>query len=138
MGVGAMIFNEKGELLMLKRGPASKNERGRWEVPGGGVDFGETQAQAVVREMKEELGVDIVVEHQLLAFDQFLPEEGQHWVATPFIVRLKKGQTPKIIEPHKHVAMGWFPLDKLPEPQSVTTRLNLEVYQYHLKREDKK
>ncbi len=133
VGVGAMIFNDKGELLMLKRGREAKNEQGRWEIPGGGVDFGETRAQAIVREIKEEVGVDIVVEHQLLAIDHLIPDEGQHWVATPFIARIKKGQTPKILEPHKHEAMGWFQLDKLPEPLAITTRHNLESYEYHLK-----
>lgn len=133
VGVGAMIFNDKGELLMLKRGREAKNEQGRWEIPGGGVDFGETREQAIVREIKEEVGVDIVVEHQLLAIDHLIPDEGQHWVATPFIARIKKGQTPKILEPHKHEAMGWFQLDKLPEPLAITTQHNLESYEYHLK-----
>ena len=133
VGVGAMIFNDKGELLLTKRGQAAKNERGCWEIPGGSVDFGETLAQAIVREVKEEMGVDVVVEHQLLANDHLIPAEKQHWVATPFIVRVKYGQTPKILEPHKCEAMGWFPLTKLPSPLSITTKLNLKVYRYHLR-----
>lgn len=133
VGVGAMIFNDKGELLLTKRGQAAKNERGCWEIPGGSVDFGETLAQAIVREVKEEMDVDVVVEHQLLAIDHLIPAENQHWVATPFIVRVKHGQTPKILEPHKCEAMGWFALNKLPSPLSITTKLNLKVYRYHLK-----
>ena len=133
VGVGAMIFDDEGRLLMLKRGAAAKNERGCWEIPGGGVDFGETLAQAIVREIKEEIGVDIAVEHQLLAIDHLIPEEGQHWVAVPFVARIKKGQTPKIIEPHKHTEMGWFDLDKLPEPLAITTEPNLQSYGHHLK-----
>ena len=133
VGVGAMIFNDRGELLLTKRGKAAKNERGCWEIPGGSVDFGETLAQAIVREVKEEMGVDVVVEHQLLAIDHLIPAENQHWVATPFIVRVKPGQTPKILEPHKCEAMGWFALTKLPSPLSITTKLNLKVYRYHLK-----
>lgn len=114
VGVGAMIFNDKGELLLTKRGQAAKNERGCWEIPGGSVDFGETLAQAIVREVKEEMGVDVVVEHQLLAIDHLIPAENQHWVATPFIVRVKRGQTPKILEPHKCEVMGWFHLTNSP------------------------
>ncbi len=38
VGVGAMIFNDKGELLLAKRGQAAKNERGCWEIPGGSPD----------------------------------------------------------------------------------------------------
>lgn len=133
VGVGAMIFNAKGELLMMKRGPAAKNERGCWEIPGGQVDFGETQAQAIVREVKEEIGVDAIVEHQLLTIDHMIPAEGQHWVATPFIVHIKSGQKPKIIESRKHEEIGWFPLDKLPTPVALTTEGNIKVYEYHLK-----
>ncbi len=133
VGVGAMIFDDKGQLLLMKRGQAAKNERGRWEIPGGTVDFGETRAEAVVREIKEETGADIEILHQLLTIDHMIPDENQHWIATPFVVRAKKGQTPKIMEPHKHEAIGWFPLNKLPEPLAITTGLNIESYEYHLK-----
>lgn len=137
VGVGAMIFNGRRELLLTKRGQACKNERGCWEVPGGSIEFGETMAKAVVREAKEELGVDIIVEHQLLAIDHFIPDEDQHWVTTPFLVRIKHGQTPKILEPEKCDAIGWFPLDDLPGPLSITTKLNLKVYRHHLKNKGK-
>src|SRR5688572_19885791 len=116
VGVGVMIFNHKGEVLFTKRGRGAKNERGHWEIPGGDVEFGETLATAAVRETYEELGVKGVVVKQLLAIDHFIPKEGQHWVAVPFIVKIKPGQTPKIMEPHKCDAIGWFGLDALPSP----------------------
>jgi 8-oxo-dGTP diphosphatase len=136
-GVGAMIFNDRGELLLAKRGKEAKNERGHWEVPGGSIEFGETMAEAVVREIKEELGIDIVVEQQLLALDHLIPDENQHWVTTPFIVRVKPGQSPKILEPHKCETIEWFALDNLPEPLSIATRLNIEVYEQHLNQRKK-
>lgn len=132
VGVGAMIFNDRGELLMLKRGPNAKNERGCWQIPGGAVDFGETRAQAIVREVKEELAIDIMVDHELHAGDHLIPNEGQHWVNTVFVVHIKSG-TPRIIEPEKHEAMGWFPLDKLPSPAALTTKTTLRAYE-HFKR----
>lgn len=133
VGVGVMIFNERGELLMTKRGQACKNERGCWEVPGGSIEFGETMAEAAVREAKEEIGVDVIVEHQLLAIDHLIPNEHQHWVTTPFLVRVKRGQTPTIQEPEKCDGLGWFAVDDLPSPLSITTKLNLKVYRHHLK-----
>jgi len=128
-----MIFNDKGELLMLKRGAKAKNERGCWQIPGGAVDFGETRAQAIVREVREELDVDIVVKHELLTIDHLIPNEAQHWVTTPFIVQIKMGQMPEIQEPQKHEAMGWFALDKLPSPVAITTGFTLQSYRHHLK-----
>lgn len=133
-GVGAMIFNDRGELLLTKRGKAAKNERGCWEIPGGSIEFGETMAEAVVREVKEEIGVDVTVVEQLIALDHLIPEENQHWVTTPFIVRMKPGQTPTILEPEKCEAIEWFAPDSLPEPLSIATRLNAEVYKKYLKR----
>lgn len=128
-----MIFNDKGEALMHRRGPKAKNELGCWQIPDGAVDFGETRAQAIVREVKEEIGVDVIVEHELLTTDHLIPDEGQHWVTTPFVVRVKEGQSPKILEPQKHEALGWFTLDKLPSPVAITTKHTLRSYQYHLK-----
>lgn len=37
VAVGAMIFNEEGKLFLTKRGKKARNERGCWEIPGGGV-----------------------------------------------------------------------------------------------------
>ena len=54
VGVGAAIFNREGKLFLTLRGKKAKNERGKWEIPGGGVEFGETFEQALKRELKEE------------------------------------------------------------------------------------
>jgi 8-oxo-dGTP diphosphatase len=54
MGVGALIFNEKDELLIVK--PTYKDH---WSIPGGVVDKYKSPRQACVREIKEEIGLDI-------------------------------------------------------------------------------
>lgn len=133
VGVGVMIFNNKGELLLAKRGKQAKNERGCWEVPGGSVDFGETRAQAAVREAKEELGIDVTVVYELSGIDHLIPEEEQHWVTTPFIVKVKAGQKPKIMEPHKCDELAWFAIDNMPSPLSIATQFNVIIYKQHLK-----
>ena len=53
--VGAIIFDEAGRLLLIKRGhdPGA----GLWSVPGGRIEPGETDEQAVVREVAEETGL---------------------------------------------------------------------------------
>lgn len=58
--VGAAIINEKGELLCSQRGYGSLI--GKWEFPGGKVEKGETDQQALAREIKEELDIDVEVE----------------------------------------------------------------------------
>lgn len=128
VSVGAMIFNEKGELFLSKRSQNCKNERGHWETPGGSVEFGETLMRAVAREMLEEYGVEIEIIEQFPAADHFIPAEGQHWVATTFLAKFKSGQKPKIMEPNKCDEIGWFPLDTLPSPLSLITQADLKEY----------
>lgn len=55
--VHAVITNSEGKVLLLKQTYSDK----RWGLPGGGVEPGETIHQAIIRECKEELGIDIIV-----------------------------------------------------------------------------
>lgn len=53
---GGCIFNEKGEVLLQRRG-----DFGKWGFPGGAVELGETPEQAAVREVKEETGLEVEI-----------------------------------------------------------------------------
>lgn len=131
VSAGAMIFNAKGELFLSKRSQNCKNERGHWETPGGGVEFGETLEQAVRREMREEYDAEIEIIEQFPAADHLIPAEGQHWVATTFLARFKSDQQPKIMEPDKCDEIGWFNPTALPQPLSLITQLDLKEYTRH-------
>jgi 8-oxo-dGTP diphosphatase len=60
--VAAIIIHE-GRILCVKRGPAKYDYiSGKWEFPGGKVEVGETKKVALMREIKEELHMDITVD----------------------------------------------------------------------------
>jgi 8-oxo-dGTP diphosphatase len=56
--VGAIIRDEAGRILLIKRG--HEPEAGRWSLPGGRVEPGESDEEAVVREVLEETGLAVV------------------------------------------------------------------------------
>lgn len=118
VGVGAVILNEASEILLLKR--LKSPEMYAWSIPGGKVDWMETIEDAIIREIYEELGVTITLIRLVGVTNHILPEEQAHWVAPTYLVKIAKGE-PRNMEPNKHEAIGWFALDDLPEPLTLTT-----------------
>jgi 8-oxo-dGTP diphosphatase len=55
--VGAVIRDGAGRILLIKRG--HEPGKGLWSIPGGRIEPGETNEQAVVREVREETGLDV-------------------------------------------------------------------------------
>jgi 8-oxo-dGTP diphosphatase len=89
--VGAVVVHD-GCLLLVRRGhgPAA----GEWAVPGGRVEHGETVAEAVVREVAEETGLECVC-GELLGWVEIIgeAEEDHHFVVLDFVATvLEHGQ----------------------------------------------
>jgi 8-oxo-dGTP diphosphatase len=57
-GAAGVIVNDEGHVLLVKQSYGHFN----WELPGGGVEPGESAAQAVLREVREETGLSVIVE----------------------------------------------------------------------------
>jgi len=133
IGVGILIFNERGDLFLMKRGKNVRNESGHWDIPGGSVEFNEGLRDAAIREVKEEIGVDIEIVKQLPAIDHLLPEEKQHWVTSGFVARIQGTGKPENLEPDKCEDIGWFSLQKLPNPLTVSTQKHIENYKQNYK-----
>ena len=88
VGVGAIVFDAAGRVLLVERGkPPSL---GLWSVPGGKLEPRETLAQAVAREVREETG--LVVEVGTLACVLERMAEDHHFVLLDYFARVTGGQ----------------------------------------------
>jgi 8-oxo-dGTP diphosphatase len=92
VGVGAVVLRGC-EVLLIKRGKDPL--RGRWLVPGGTVELGETLQEAVVREVREETGLDVVPREVVLVFDR-IDREGTelryHYVIVDYVCDIVGGE----------------------------------------------
>lgn len=57
----AFVFNDQGEILILKRTETAPSKPNKWDLPGGSLDFGENPYESIEREIKEE--ADLEVQH---------------------------------------------------------------------------
>jgi 8-oxo-dGTP diphosphatase len=113
VGVGAVILD--GDKILLEK---RKNEpsKGKWSVPGGLVELGESVEQAVIREVKEETGLE-VYEPRLVDVVNYvsLGEKGAvvyHYVIVDYFVTVKSGK-PKASS--DAAALKWVPLSEVEE-----------------------
>jgi len=92
IGVAAVVI-ENNRVALVRRGrpPAY----GEWSLPGGAVELGETVEEAVVREVSEEIGLEVEVLELVAILDRiFLDKEGQvqfHYVLLDFLCRITGG-----------------------------------------------
>jgi ADP-ribose pyrophosphatase YjhB (NUDIX family) len=56
--VGGIAFDDDGRLLLIRR--ANNPGSGQWSLPGGRVEPGESDETAVIRELREETGLDVI------------------------------------------------------------------------------
>lgn len=107
--VVAAVLVQKDKVLATQRGYGE--HAGAWEFPGGKVEPGETQPQALVREMEEELGVQVDVQAFLHTVEWDYP--GFHLTMHCYICRLLAG-APELREHADARWLGARELDTVP------------------------
>ncbi len=102
----AAVIVMAGRVLACERSTPPE-VAGRWEFPGGKVEPGETDEQALARECAEELGVRVEVGDRV---GRDVPLAGGRAVLRVFAVTLLDGEVPRALE---HSAMRWLGADDL-------------------------
>ena len=92
VGVGGVVFIE-GRVLLIKR--RFEPLAGRWSLPGGALEVGETLAEGLAREMKEETGLDVDVGPVIDVFDRITRDDAGrprfHYVLADFLCTVRAG-----------------------------------------------
>lgn len=125
VGVGAVVINSENEVLLLLR--KKDPERGCWSIPGGTVEYGESVEEALIRELEEELSIEVEIVGLLRVTNHILKEGPTHWVSPAFLVRHISG-SPCNMEPDYHEDMRWYPIHSLPSNITMTASLALKSY----------
>lgn len=115
--VAVALIDEDGRILMTKR-PEGKAMAGLWEFPGGKLEAGEMPEAALIRELKEELGLDVKAEclapftfasHAYPEFHLLMPlYVCRKWVGIPLP---REGQEMKWVRPQNMRGMPMPPAD---------------------------
>ena len=71
VGVGGVVVSD-GRAVLIRRG--SEPLKGEWSIPGGMLEVGETIAQGIARELREETGLEVRVLELIEVFERIFPE----------------------------------------------------------------
>lgn len=80
--IGAVVFDDRGRILLVKR--ANPPAKGSWSLPGGRQEADESALQGVVREVREETGLEVQVEREVGTVHRLAPS-GDTYVIRDFL-----------------------------------------------------
>jgi 8-oxo-dGTP diphosphatase len=104
--VAGALFDAQGRVLLAQR-PEGKHMAGGWEFPGGKVELNEEPLSGLIRELREELGVEVALARPLIAYEHQYPTRRvllDLWLVTQY-----SGE-PQSLEGQP---LQWVPLDQL-------------------------
>lgn len=112
VGLGVIVLKD-GKVLLGKR--VGNHGLGTWGFPGGHLEYGESFEACALREVAEEVGVEITKPMFVTAVNSVFEEEHKHYVTIYMQADWVHGE-PQILEPDKMVEWQWFDWDSLPQP----------------------
>ena len=114
----AVIFDQQNRIFLVK---LTYQRIHPWGLPGGGLEYGETSEDAVVREVWEETGLSVEIE-KFLVNKTFAPDK----FAMYYLCRITDGVFKPSVEVSEY---GYFSLDNLPDVREIDYGLISEIYE---------
>ncbi len=99
-----VILDKKNEILALRRSKTHPYKPFSWDLPGGDLDFGEDPIQGIIRETKEETGLDI---HDISPFDveAHITPDQSFWVTIAYTAKCDKKD---VVLSYEHDQFEWL------------------------------
>ncbi len=118
VGFGVLLIRNNTVLLGKRHDDSQKADSllhgaGKWTMPGGKLEFGETFEAGAKREVAEETSITLGAVEMLCVNQDIV--EGAHFVTLGLICKEFSGE-PKVMEPDEITQWEWFDLDNLPAP----------------------
>ncbi len=132
IGIAVVPFahDGNGKYVLGLRTENCRDEHNRWEpTGGGGLEVGETMHDAIIREMREEIGATPFNIEYLGVREVFREHGGQktHWIAFDYKVQVDPTEV-AIMEPDMCSELRWCTLSEIPEPMHSQFPTFLEKY----------
>lgn len=105
MRVTCGVIEQGGKFLIVQRGQETSHAL-KWEFPGGKIDPGETEAQCMIRELKEELAIDVAIGERLNSIER--EEVDMIIELIPFRCKIIKGEITLL----EHLQLAWIDVNK--------------------------
>ena len=110
VGVKVLLKNQEGKFLLLRRNPKKYPEVGaKWDIVGGRIEPGSALLDNLKREIKEETGLELTQEPELIAAQDILRVPGRHVVRLTYTANIYC--EPKL--DGDHTEFQWFTLQKI-------------------------
>jgi 8-oxo-dGTP diphosphatase len=106
----AFVFNEAGKVLIIHRTAAAPSKPNSWDLPGGGIDFGEDPIESIKREIMEETGLKTTTPEPFDLISK-INDLGEFWVSIAYRVQAKSGNVKLSFE---HDDFKWVEIDEIP------------------------
>lgn len=135
VGISTSFYchDETRRWLLHKRSEKCRDEKGVWDSGGGELEFGLTLGENVLKEIREEYGCGAIIQEQLpvITLLRASPDgTSTHWIVVPHILLINKDEfkNVRIGDPEKITEIGWFTLDKLPQPLHSGFKKTTQLY----------
>lgn len=114
------IIIENNKVLMQKRTDDIETHRDKWTTPSGIVETNEHPEETIIREVKEELDIDIEIIRPIFAIDSFPNHKDKyHLVYIAYLCKMLRGEVKNQDDDGDVSDVAWFDIDKLDEVDTI-------------------